>query len=115
MTLTWVTVHDTGGGWARTVCLHPIFHVFFENLKYRIRMAAAVPKTKTSMFPMSTEHKNLLDNRMTAQYSGETVIDDEPRKRVTPTVVRSVRWMHQQFGVAGFPVRVDEEYWRAYM
>ena len=79
-------------------------------------MAAAVVAPKTSMFAMSDERMTQLNNRMTAQYSGVTVIDDDVRKRVAPTVVRSVRWMRSQLGdTAAFPIQVDMEYWRAYM
>ena len=79
-------------------------------------MAAAVPKTKTSMFAMTDARAAHLEKRMTDQYSGVTVIDDDEHKRITPTVVRSVRWMRSQLGEsAAFPVFVDGEYWRAYM
>ena len=79
-------------------------------------MAAAVVAPKTSMFSMTDERMTQLNNRMTAQYSGVTVIDDDVRKRVAPTVVRSVRWMRSQLGdTAAFPIQVDMEYWRAYM
>ena len=78
--------------------------------------SAASAAPKTSMFAMSAERYAQLNNRMTAQYSGVTVLDDDVRKRVAPTVVRSVRWMRSQLGdTAAFPIRVDEEYWRAYM
>ena len=79
-------------------------------------MAAAVVAPKTSIFSMTDERMTQLNNRMTAQYSGVTVIDDDVRKRVAPTVVRSVRWMRSQLGdTAAFPIQVDMEYWRAYM
>lgn len=104
-----------GGVVGNTSGLAQDFRTFCEIFIYRNRMAAAVPTTKTSMFTMSDERMNQLNNRMTAQYSGVTVIDDDEHKRITPTVVRSVRWMQQQFGVAGFPVRVDHETWRCYM
>ena len=32
MTLTWVTVHDTGGGWAPDLPWHPIFELFLKIL-----------------------------------------------------------------------------------
>ena len=79
-------------------------------------MAAAVPTKKTSMFSMSDARAAQLEKRMTDQYSGVTVIDDDVRKRIAPTAVRSVRWMRSQLGdSAAFPIFVDGEYWRAYM
>ena len=78
-------------------------------------MAAAVPTTKTSMFSMTDERMTQLNNRMTAQYSGVTVIDDAEHKRIAPTVVRSARWVSSQMGAPGFPIRVDHEVWRCYL
>lgn len=78
-------------------------------------MAAAGGSSKTSMFDISDERMTQLNNRMTAQYSGVTVINDDERKRIAPTVVRSARWVQSQMGAAGFPIRVDHEVWRCYL
>lgn len=77
--------------------------------------ASEASKPKTSMFAMSAERYNQLNNRMTAQYSGVTVLNDDERKRVAPIIVRSARWVTSQMGTAGFPLRVDHEVWRCYM
>ena len=115
MTPAWVTVHDTGGWWATRAAWHAIFTHFFFIIWHGSNMAAAVPTTKQSMFPMTQERMTQLNNRMTAQYSGVVVIDDVEHKRVAPTTVRSARWVQSQMGAAGFPIRVDHESWRAFM
>ena len=115
MTGAWVTVHARGGGGQHERPGTGFSNIFFFIFFCRKRMAAAVPSTKTSMFQMSDERMTQLNNRMTAQYSGVTVIDDGERKRVAPTIVRSARWVQSQMGAAGFPIRVDHEVWRCYL
>ncbi len=78
-------------------------------------MAAAVQGGKPSMFAMPADRLAQLQHRMTAQYSGVTVLNDDEHKRIAPTVVRSARWVRSQMGAAGFPIRVDHEVWFNYL